>query len=108
MQHDSSTKSCRDLSTVREGRRQAYTAMSTRASIALASLIVFVVTAASSGPLGSGVHAQTAKAGVPQYEVHPSWPPKLPNNCVMGVPTWVAVDRHDHVFVLHRPRTVPA
>jgi hypothetical protein len=45
---------------------------------------------------------------VPHYEVDPSWPPKLPNNWVMGVPSWVAVDRHDHVFVLHRPRLVPA
>ena len=26
----------------------------------------------------------------------------------MGVPTWVAVDRRDHVWVLHRPRTAPA
>ena len=56
--------------------------MSTRGSIALASLIVFVITAASSGPLGSGVHAQAAKAGVPQYEIDPSWPPKLPNNII--------------------------
>ncbi len=51
--------------------------------------------------------AQTP-AGVPQFEVDPSWPPKLPNNWVMGVPTWVAVDRRDHVWVLHRPRTAPA
>jgi DNA-binding beta-propeller fold protein YncE len=51
------------------------------------------------------VSAQAAKGGVPQYEVDPSWPPKLPNDWVWGVPTWVTVDRHDHVFVLHRPRS---
>ena len=36
---------------------------------------------------------QNSAAGVPRYEVDPSWPPRLPNNWVMGVPTWVAVDR---------------
>ena len=52
--------------------------------------------------------AQNSAAGVPRYEVDPSWPPRLPNNWVIGVPTWVAVDRRDHVWVLHRPRTAPA
>jgi DNA-binding beta-propeller fold protein YncE len=54
---------------------------------------------------GSAVSAQNGGKRVPQYEVDRSWPPALPNNWVMGVPTWVAVDRHDHVWVLHRPRT---
>lgn len=49
-------------------------------------------------------------ARLPRFEVDPSWqwPPKLPNNWAVGVVTWVAVDRHDHVWVLHRPRQVPA
>jgi hypothetical protein len=54
------------------------------------------------------VLAQGTPRGVPQYELDPSWPPRLPNNWVMGVPTWVAVDRRDHIWVLHRPRTAPA
>jgi hypothetical protein len=36
--------------------------------------------------------AQDSTGGVPRYELDPSWPPRLPNNWVMGVPTWVAVD----------------
>ncbi len=48
-----------------------------------------------------------APRGVPTFEVDPSWPAKLPSGWVMGVPSWVAVDRHDHVWVLHRPRTLP-
>ena len=48
-----------------------------------------------------------APAAVPTFEVDPSWPPALPNGWVMGVPSWVAVDRRDHVWVLHRPRTLP-
>jgi hypothetical protein len=69
---------------------------------------VFAVAAVTAfeGP-GSAGSAQGADRRVPQYEVDPSWPPKLPNNWVWGVPTWVAVDRRDHVWVLHRPRTAP-
>jgi hypothetical protein len=46
---------------------------------------------------------------LPRFDVDLSWqwPPTLPNNWVVGVVTWVAVDRHDHVWVLHRPRQVP-
>ena len=51
--------------------------------------------------------ADTAPAGPPTYELDPSFPPELPNGWVMGVPTSVAVDSRDHVWVLSRPRTVP-
>jgi DNA-binding beta-propeller fold protein YncE len=47
-----------------------------------------------------------APVAVPTFEVDTAWPPKLPNGWVMGVPSWVAVDRRDHVWVLHRPRTL--
>jgi DNA-binding beta-propeller fold protein YncE len=70
-------------------------------------LTFIVAVTMSDGGLRPVVHAQGAKPGVPQYELDRSWPPKLPNNWVMGVPTWVAVDRNDHVFILHRPNTVP-
>ena len=48
--------------------------------------------------------------GVPQFEVDTSWqwPPALPNGEAVGVVTYVAVDRRDHVWVLHRSRQVPA
>ena len=56
--------------------------------------------------------AQTSRGTpvqLPQFEVDRSWqwPPELPNDWVVGVVTWVDVDRHDHVWVLHRPRQVP-
>src|ERR1700694_4866490 len=43
----------------------------------------------------------------PVFEVDASWP-KLPNNWVIGDPSSIAVDRRDNVWILHRPRTVPA
>jgi len=71
----------------------------------LSVLAALTVTAAlvPTGPLSVDLSAQGGK--VPQYEADASWPPKLPNNWVWGVPTWVTVDRHDNVWVLHRPRT---
>src|SRR6478735_9876129 len=50
--------------------------------------------------------AQGPARRMPVFEVDPSWP-KLPNNWVVGVVSSVAVDRQDHVWILHRPRTVP-
>ena len=48
--------------------------------------------------------------GVPQFKVDTSWqwPPALPNGEAVGVVSYVAVDRRDHVWVLHRSRQVPA
>ena len=51
--------------------------------------------------------ARTSSQGMPVFQVDPAWP-KLPNNWVIGIVSSVAVDRRDHVWILHRPRTVPA
>src|SRR6186997_699559 len=48
------------------------------------------------------VRAQPA----PSYSPDTSWPPKLPNNWVAGTPASVAVDKHDNVWLLTRPRLV--
>lgn len=58
---------------------------------------------------GTPQSSNESQARLPRFEVDLSWqwPPKLPNNWVVGVVTWVDVDRHDHVWVLHRPRQVP-
>ncbi len=48
----------------------------------------------------------TRVTGVPQFEVDPTWP-KLPNNWVLGTSINVAVDRRDHVWIIHRFRFVP-
>ena len=51
--------------------------------------------------------AQSANqpAGMPVFQVDPTWP-TLPNNWVVGVVSSVTVDRRDHVWILHRPRSV--
>ena len=52
-----------------------------------------------------GVPAVAEDRGVPTFAVDPSWP-TLPNNWVLGQVSSVTVDGRDHVWVLHRPRTV--
>jgi len=49
-----------------------------------------------------------AQTGLPTFQLDPAWPPKLPNNWVMGQMSGVAIDRRDHVWLLHRPRFLAA
>src|SRR6266403_1129776 len=50
--------------------------------------------------------AGTATApDVPKFRVDPSWPKELPKNWIMGQVGGMAVDRHDHIWVLQRPGT---
>jgi len=43
---------------------------------------------------------------VPAFRVDPFWPKPLPNNWILGEIGGIAVDRHDHVWVLQRPRSL--
>jgi hypothetical protein len=51
--------------------------------------------------------AWQSPAQAPAFEVDPKWP-SIPNNWVLGEVTSIAVDSRDHVWVLHRPRSIPA
>ena len=44
--------------------------------------------------------------GVPEFRVDPYWPKPLPNNWILGQIGGIATDRHDHVWVYQRPRTL--
>jgi DNA-binding beta-propeller fold protein YncE len=76
------------------------------AGLALAPLVVAgLLPLIVDGPVSA--QGSAPAAGVPKFQADPSWP-KLPNNWILGEVSSVAVDRRDHVWVLHRPRTVPA
>jgi hypothetical protein len=47
-----------------------------------------------------------AQSGLPRFEPDPSWPKPLPNNWMLGQVSGTAVDSHDHIWILHRPRTL--
>src|SRR5258705_13135960 len=53
--------------------------------------------------------AQSPKpaAGMPMFQVVPGWP-TLPNNWIFGVVSSIRVDEQDHVWILQRPRSLPA
>lgn len=56
--------------------------------------------------LGPALHAQRSAARqIPSFKVDPAWP-KVPSKWVLGLVSGVGVDPRDHVWVLHRPRTV--
>ncbi len=71
--------------------------------------VVFGVIAAvaSERAVGRTAAAQGAKQ-MPTFQVDPAFFRTLPNNWVTGQGSAVAVDKHDHVWIFHRPRYVPA
>jgi hypothetical protein len=52
------------------------------------------------------ISAAQASAHVPTYEVDPAWPKSLPNRWLVGALAGVAVDKKDHVWIVHRPATL--
>lgn len=52
---------------------------------------------------GRGQHRRAQ--GLPHHVVVPSWPKALPNNWIMGQVAGVAVDRHDRIWILQRPKS---
>ena len=47
-----------------------------------------------------------AAQAVPKYKVDAAWPKPLPNKWMIGQVSGMAVDRHDRIWVLQRPRTL--
>jgi DNA-binding beta-propeller fold protein YncE len=42
----------------------------------------------------------------PQFKVDPFWPKPLPENWILGQVSGIAVDRNDHIWIVHRPGTL--
>jgi DNA-binding beta-propeller fold protein YncE len=73
-------------------------------AIATTGLVVAATVATLSNDR-TQAQAQTTSR-VPVFEVDAAWP-KLPNDWLVGHVASVAVDSRDHVFMLHRPNTIP-
>jgi hypothetical protein len=50
--------------------------------------------------------SQARQGPIPTFQLDPSWPKPLPNNMVIGMVASINVDSRDHVWIIHRPRTV--
>ena len=52
--------------------------------------------------------ACAAPSDIPAFRVDPFWASELPNNWILGQVSGVSVDDRDHVWIVHRPRTLDA
>ena len=78
--------------------------MSLKTGARFALLSVVMVAAVGHALVGTA-QKSSSSATMPVFQVDPAWP-KLPNNWVVGVVSAVNVDRHDNVWIFHRPRSV--
>src|SRR5262245_16335920 len=56
--------------------------------------------------LSTAAQSPPKAQAVPQFRPDPSWP-SIPNNWVLGEVSSIAVDSQDHIWILHRPATIP-
>jgi len=85
--------------------------MIARRSLLALATIATVLAAVTAVPftarLAVTVEAQQGAAPrPPMFRVDPSWP-SVPNDWALGEVTSIAVDSRDHIWVLHRPRSIP-
>lgn len=78
-----------------------------RSSPASRCLTMLVAATLPAAWFGHSASAQpSAAVNPPTFAVDPAWP-ALPSDWVLGEVTSIAVDGDDHVWVLHRPRSIP-
>ena len=76
-------------------------------TVTLVTLACADVTEPSRTPVPANP-AGGAFADAPRFRVDPFWGRQLPNNWILGQVSGVAVDERDHVWIVHRPRTLDA
>ena len=54
----------------------------------------------------TGVYNKARGATTPSFVADPTWPQVLPQSWLLGQVAGLYVDRHDHIWVLSRPRTM--
>jgi hypothetical protein len=69
-----------------------------------AALFAIALFGGFGGPAGA---QQSTTLRAPAFQVDPAWP-SIPDNWVLGEVSSIAVDSRDHIWVLHRPRSIPA
>lgn len=45
---------------------------------------------------------------IPEFKVDPFWPEPLPNNWLLGQVSGIAIDSKDHIWIVHRPKSLGA
>jgi hypothetical protein len=70
--------------------------------ILIAAALLLIAAAA---PRASAQQAAGAETG-PRFAPEPFWPKPLPDNWILGQVSGIAVDRNDHIWIVHRPATL--
>jgi hypothetical protein len=76
-----------------------------RAVLMSAAAAVAVMSGWAAWQLQTGV-VQAHNDDRPRFEVDADWPKPLPNNWLVGQVAGVAVDRHDHIWIIQRSSTL--
>jgi DNA-binding beta-propeller fold protein YncE len=71
-----------------------------------ASIRVLIIAAALAAVGGVTTQPSAAADDTPRFKVDPFWPKPLPDNWIVGQVAGVAVDKNDHVWIIHRPGTL--
>jgi hypothetical protein len=79
----------------------------TRREFGLAALALGAGIAGRTAAQGSTAQSPVSAAGMPTFQVDPTWP-RIPNGWTLGIVSSIRVDERDHVWILRRPRSVPA
>jgi hypothetical protein len=77
-----------------------------RFALAIALSFVGVASIAMAALATVNTVAPDAPVKPPRFEVDAAWPKPLPNGWLMGQAAGVAIDRHDHVWVVQRPKSL--
>ncbi len=79
----------------------------TKKNLRLGCALIFIFAIGlAQDALKKTVQARPAAESVPKFELDPTWPKLLPNHWVTGQIPGIAVDSHDHIWVIHRPKTI--
>ena len=54
----------------------------------------------------AGLSASAQNSAAPRYAVDAAWPKALPNSWLLGQVSGVATDAQDHIWIVHRPRSL--
>ena len=73
--------------------------------VRLAMLAVLSVGALACGQAQA---QQPQRAAVPKFQPEPFWPKPLPGNWILGQVSGIAVDRNDHIWIVHRQGSLEA
>jgi len=68
--------------------------------------VAAVVAGVAAFGFSSGVVQANPGKNAPRFVVDPDWPKALPNQWLVGQVAGVAVDRHDAIWIIQRPRTL--